>query len=139
MLKKHLLISFTLLFLSMVCVGQQQMDSNVLHADVIQLPILTLDQDTIFLDTITKGQQVPISFSFTNTGNADLIIEIVTTCNCTSIEWPTQPIAPGEKGIINAVYDSSTQDPGMVNKSLDIVANTEPLLIEARFMAYLKE
>ena len=139
MLKKYILISIMLVLLSSVSFGQGQSDSYNIQDDNIQLPVLTLDQDTIFLDTITKGQQVPLSFTFSNTGNADLIIEIVTTCKCTSIEWPTDPIAPGESGIIHAVYDSSTQEPGLVNKSLDIVANTEPLLIEARFIAYLKE
>ena len=77
-------------------------------------------------------------FPFVNTGNTDLVIEIVTTCKCTDIEYPRQPIPPGGKGVIRAVFDSTTQPKGQLVKALDIVSNTDPMLVEAKFAVFVE-
>lgn len=100
-----------------------------------QVPVITFESDTIHLGRLAKGARAPMVFDFTNTGNTDLLIEIVTTCKCTSIDWPREPIAPGEKGSIQATYDTSDQPIGPVKKTLDIVANTDPIVVEAFFTA----
>ena len=82
---------------------------------------------------MTQGEERVVLFPFTNTGDADLVIEIVTACKCTSIDWPRLPVPPNGKGIIRAVFDSTTQPKGLLIKALDVIANTEPLLVEAKF------
>lgn len=102
-----------------------------------QAPVaeITFSNDTIHLGTLTKGAKAPMVFSFTNTGNTDLEIEIVTTCKCTSIDWPRTPIAPGARAEIRATYDTTNEPLGPVRKTLDIVANTDPIVVEAFFTA----
>jgi len=46
-----------------------------------------------------QGESAVVLFPFTNTGKADLIIEIVTSYKCTDITYPRQPIPSGGKGI----------------------------------------
>lgn len=109
------------------------------EASIEKLPKITFQQDSVHLGVLTRGEQVPMEFIFTNTGDADLIIEIVTTCKCTSINWPKEPLKPGDKGIITAIYDTTTQNLGDIRKTLDVVANTDPLLVEAVFTAKIIE
>jgi len=57
--------------------------------------------------SIKKGIQVTSTFEFTNNGNEPLIIsDAKGSCGCTSVEYPQQPIAPGEVGIVKATYNA---------------------------------
>jgi hypothetical protein len=47
------------------------------------------------------------------------------SCGCTIPEYPTDPIAPGEEGIIDVVFNSDGKS-GQQNKKVTIVANTVP-------------
>jgi hypothetical protein len=78
------------------------------------------------------GDKKEIIFSFTNTGNEPLIIDLATACQCTEIEWPTEPIVPGDEGRIVAIFDSTGME-GPYTKTIDIIANTEPIVVEAKF------
>lgn len=85
-----------------------------------------------------QGETATVLFPFTNTGKSDLLIEIVTACKCTDIEYPRLPIPPGGKGIIRAIFDSTTQKKGLLVKALDIVSNTDPMLVEAKFTVFVE-
>jgi hypothetical protein len=73
----------------------------------------------------TRGEKVTTTFSFTNTGDADLIIvDARGSCGCTVPEYPkNKPIAPGETGSIVVSFDSSNK-PGVQQKSVTLSANT---------------
>ena len=65
-------------------------------------------------------------FTFTNTGNAPLIIQnVVTTCGCTTPEYTRQPIRPGESGFIKVSYDVKGR-PGAIDKTITVHANSNP-------------
>lgn len=102
-------------------------------------PIFSFVKDSIDLGTLVKGDQKEVEYHFTNTGDADLIIEVVTACKCTNIEYPKEAIQPGEQGVIKAVYDTSEQKLGQTVKVIDIIANTERLVTEVRFISNLVE
>jgi hypothetical protein len=71
---------------------------------------------------IKNGANGTCTFSFTNTGNAPLIISNAKgSCGCTVPEWPKEPIAPGAKGVITVKYD--TKRTGAINKSVTITSN----------------
>ena len=57
----------------------------------------------------------------------------MTTCKCTDIEWPKEAVKPGEKGVIKATFNSKDQKEGAVTKTIDIIANTDPIVVEATF------
>lgn len=102
-------------------------------------PVFSFVNDSIHLGTMVKGKSKKVEYHFTNTGDEDLIIEVVTACKCTDISWPKEPVKPGEQGVISAVYDSSTQKLGENVKVIDIVANTKHLVTEIRFSSKLVE
>jgi hypothetical protein len=66
-------------------------------------------------------------FIVTNTGNSPLVIKnIVASCGCTTPEWTKQPIPPGGKGKITAIFDPQNRGGENFNKTLSVYANTKP-------------
>lgn len=102
-----------------------------------KFPILSFVRDSISLGTLVKGDTKDMEYHFTNTGDTDLIIEVVTACKCTNIEWPKEAIKPGDKGVIKATYDTSDQHLGEMVKTIDIISNTESIVTELRFSSNL--
>jgi Protein of unknown function (DUF1573) len=78
------------------------------------------------LGTIEEGQKIEIAFEFTNKGKKPLVIKNVTaTCGCTVPEIPKEPVMPGQKGLIKAVFDSQGRA-GANQKTISVDANTLP-------------
>jgi len=98
------------------------------------VPVMTFIESVKDLGIVQEGDKKKLVYSFTNTGTAPLIIELATTCKCTDITWPKEPIPPGGSGEIKAIFDSSGFE-GIVKKSIDIIANTDPIVVEAKFIA----
>ncbi len=70
---------------------------------------------------VKKGEKRTHVFPFTNTGDEVLVIEFVSGCECTTLEWPEfEKFKPGESGEIKAIFDSSTEE-GDVTKTIDIL------------------
>lgn len=75
---------------------------------------------------ITQGEKVETEFVFRNIGGADLIIsDAKGSCGCTVPSYPTEPIAPGDKGVIKVVFNSNGKK-GHQHKTVTLVANTVP-------------
>lgn len=96
-------------------------------------PVISFDKEVLDIGKLTKGESHTLFFNFTNTGNQDLIIDLVTACKCTELDWQRSPIVPGQKSEIKVVFDSSTVDVGETIKTIDIIANTDPIVVEAKF------
>lgn len=80
---------------------------------------------------IKEGDQARHEFVFTNTGDAPLILsKVEPSCNCTTPEWPKQPIMPGKSEKIVAIFDSKDR-PGAFNKSIEVYSNAtkEPIIL----------
>ena len=72
-----------------------------------------------------KGGRVSHTFTFTNTGDANLvIIDASADCGCTEPEFPAQPIAPGKTGTIKVTYDPLYR-PGPFSKAITIRSNAK--------------
>lgn len=98
-------------------------------------PVLTFKNNNIDIGSIRKGDSKEVTFEFTNTGKQNLVIEIVTACKCTDLVWPKGIVKPGESGVIKATFHTKDQHLGDLVKTLNIVANTDPIVTEARFAA----
>lgn len=75
---------------------------------------------------LKAGEQREFDFEFTNTGKNELFIEFAKgSCGCTVPEWPKEGIKPGEKSKIHVKFDSTGKS-GMQEKTVTVIANTEP-------------
>ena len=64
------------------------------------------------------------TFTFTNTGNAPLIInQAIASCGCTVPEYTKEPVAPGKSGTINVTYNGKGKFPGYFKKTITIRTN----------------
>jgi len=97
------------------------------------VPRITWQKQSFNLGKVKRGETRDLVYNFTNTGSRNLVIELVTTCKCTQIDWPREPIPPGGKGQITATYDSTNQHFGELTKTIDVIANTYPIVVEAFF------
>jgi len=127
-MSKVLLLSLVLL--STACKTTKKL---VVDQNGNPVPEITWDQATLELGEVYQGETRDLVYNFTNTGSADLIIELVTSCKCTTLDWPRKPIPPGGRGTLNVTYDSSSQKLGPLTKTLDVIANTDPIVVEAFF------
>lgn len=92
----------------------------------VAVPAFSFEKEAHDFGKIIQGEKVAYSFKFTNSGEGDLIITSAKgSCGCTIPEYPTDPIAPGEEGIIDVVFNSDGKS-GQQNKKVTIVANTVP-------------
>ncbi len=101
-------------------------------------PVMKFKDDSINIGPVTKGEVTRMMYEFENVGDADLEIELVTACKCTELEWTRGAVKPGESGYIVVAYDS-TDDIGEVSKTVDIIANTDPIVVEVFFQAEVVE
>ncbi|MFT7605943.1 MAG: hypothetical protein ACI8VT_003541 [Saprospiraceae bacterium] len=84
-------------------------------------------KETIYdFGVITQGDKIRHDFVFENTGKKNLeILKVDVTCGCTTPTFPFIPIAPGEKGTIGVMYDS-TGKLGSQKPMITIVSNAKP-------------
>ena len=76
---------------------------------------------------VVKGEVIDAKFVLKNTGKYPLVIgDAKGSCSCTVAEKPEKPIAPGEEAEIKAHVTTNNASAGNINKSINIVANTEP-------------
>ena len=62
------------------------------------------------LGQVRKGEKKETSFKFVNTGTEAISIELVSACECTTLDWPRKAITPGGTGEIKVIFDSSEKE-----------------------------
>ncbi|APS40440.1 MULTISPECIES: DUF1573 domain-containing protein [Salegentibacter] len=86
---------------------------------------------------IPKGENVEHTFTFTNTGQAPLVItNAKSTCGCTVPTWTKEPIQPGESGEMLVKFNGSGK--GQVTKTVTVTANTEAGTERLRIKAFVE-
>jgi len=99
-----------------------------------KLPILEFTSNEFKLGKLKMGETVDMVFEYKNTGNAELIIEVVTACHCTTFDYDKKPLQPGETAEINVYYDSGAKGKtGEFREVVNIVCNTDNVVEEAIF------
>ncbi len=90
------------------------------------VPVLKFENDTHNFGTIVQGEKISYAYKFTNVGKAPLVIRSAQgSCGCTVPEFPKDPVAPGESGIINVTFNSEGKQ-GHQDKTVTIISNTMP-------------
>lgn len=116
-----------------------RLDKKTTNADIVRMPIsadkpldtlnipkITLDENTFFFGEVTEGAIVKHSFTFKNAGNQPLLIsDVRTTCGCTVPEWNRSPIAPSASDKINVTFNTEGKQDAQIKK-ITIIANTFP-------------
>jgi len=118
--------------------GIPDMEKRVIPKDgkYPEMTFATKDHD---FGTIEADSKVNYSFTFKNTGQADLIItRAVGSCGCTIPEYPKDPIKAGESGKIDVSFNSANKH-GNQQKSVTIYTNTKAGVESLYITASIKE
>jgi len=99
-----------LILLPGLVISQKGDDSEPKRIEQVQGPSMTFSAPHIHIGKIERGDKKEMEFQFTNTGTEDLKIEIVSGCECTTLDWPRAAIKPNETGIITALFDSTEKE-----------------------------
>ncbi|MCB0547791.1 MAG: DUF1573 domain-containing protein [Phaeodactylibacter sp.] len=114
-------------------------DGPIRNADIIRSPVsanepidtvnvakMAFEEETFDFGEVDEGAIVEHTFHFTNNGKAPLLISSArSTCGCTVPDWPKEPIAPGEKGMLKVKFSTQGKK-NQQTKPITIVANTYP-------------
>lgn len=121
------IIKFSLFILMLLSVGlvnaqstsTKKTSTKTTARPVAKKPVeMTFVKETIELGKMKKGDKRKFDYTFTNTGTDVIEIEIVSGCDCTTLDWTRKAIKPGEKGTINVIFDSKEKE--LTEKSVDI-------------------
>ncbi|MDB4495591.1 DUF1573 domain-containing protein [Flavobacteriaceae bacterium] len=111
----------------------------VRDASANKMAVMSFDKTFHDFGQITQGTPQQTVFTFTNTGDAPLIItDATSSCGCTIPDYPKNtPIAPGQQGQMVVNFNGSGQN--QVTKTINVQANTangsELLKIQAFVLA----
>lgn len=87
---------------------------------------LRMVKDSYDFGDVTKGDILKHTFTFTNTGDMDLMIDtVLVMCGCNTVDYPKEAIKPGEKGQVTVTFDTGKYD-GMQVRSVTLVTNGFP-------------
>lgn len=116
-MKYAALLSLALIFVS--CTGSNE--SEIGNKTTMEVTPQVFDAGDVLL-----GEKISAKFVVKNTGSYPLVIsEAKGSCSCTVADYPDEPIAPGETGVVLAHVDTEATGVGALNKTVNIVANTE--------------
>ena len=79
------------------------------------------------------GDVKTVTVTFTNIGKKPLILDdVISSCDCTTVDWSKQPIMPGKKGTSKATY--TAKHTGLISKRLTVLsnANTDRVILQLK-------
>ena len=119
-------------------IGIPNIEKRVIPKDG-KYPEMTFESKDHDFGTIEADSKVNYSFTFKNTGEADLIItRAMGSCGCTIPEYPKGPIKVGESGKIDVSFNSANKH-GNQQKSVTIYTNTKAGAESLYITASIKE
>lgn len=113
-LSSFIVLCFVSLSLSLSAQGQKV---TAKKPDPKKKVEMTFENAFIHLGKVKKGESRQFDFVFLNTGIDPIEIDIISSCDCTTLDWPRKPIKPGQKGIINVTFDSTKKE---VSETIDV-------------------
>ena len=117
---------------------------NIVEASVrdntpSKYPVMTFDKKIHDFGTIDDGTPVETIFSYTNTGDAPLVVsEIKSTCGCTvPQDWSRAPLLPGESSKFTVKFNGNGANE--TSKTVTIKANTKSGNESVRISAFINK
>jgi hypothetical protein len=123
----HITGLLTLLLFGAACKNQKttEVSGTVLEnlEKTRSKPEIRFEKKEHNLGKVVQGEKVGYNFIFTNVGDASLVIlDASASCGCTVPKYSREPIAPGEKGSVEVVFDSSGRM-GQQSKTVTLKTN----------------
>ncbi len=105
-----------------------------------KVPDASFKWESLVHDFGTIKRNIPVShkFTFTNNGDAPIVISSVqASCGCTVADYSKDPIPPGAEGFVSATYNAAAV--GAFNKSVTVNANTPEGVVRLSIKGHVTE
>lgn len=148
-INESFLIIFWISWNFLSCTSSRQMVQNLPvpqertqeHMEIIdtigKFAKIVFDSGSYHFGVIRQGELLSKELFFTNQGEGDLVIQLMSACECTTLDWSRLPIKPGRKSSIKIVYNSKDKKgPQVVD--IDIIANTKPPTSSTKFSLWVE-
>ncbi|WP_289646145.1 DUF1573 domain-containing protein [uncultured Duncaniella sp.] len=92
------------------------------------LPAISFEKNNINFGLVDKAEgEKRFEFRFVNSGNAPLVLTYVhASCSCVRLEYPRQPIAPGDSSFIAGRLNPATIHETDFKRSILVRTNANP-------------
>ena len=125
------------LLMAVVCIGcagnQQKTDAKANGT-----PQINFETYEYNFGTIAQGEKVSHTFIFRNIGDGPLqITDVTTSCGCTASKYSIEPVAPGESGTVEVIFDSYGRE-GKQLKSANVWTNCGEKPVKLQIFAEIK-
>jgi peptidoglycan-associated lipoprotein len=117
---------FTVLFLNSSCTVKTTKAGKT--KEPLARKMLQWDNDFVEYGKVKKGEKREHVYKFKNISKEDINIMICTACDCTTLDWTTKTIKPGESGQINTIFNSSEKSEQETIRVTIILKNEDPVL-----------
>ncbi len=88
---------------------------------------------------VVQGEKVAYTFTFTNEGSENVVLESVTTsCGCTVPKYDKKPVVPGGEGSLEVVFDTSGRQ-GKQTKTITVKSNASKPVVLLRITAEVED
>lgn len=88
------------------------------------LPIMDFKVRMVDFGKLKKGDTRNYRYEFTNKGDAELKISLISHCDCTTSDLPKNNYKPGESGYFDIVFDSKDKDVAEII-NIDVILENE--------------
>lgn len=120
-MKKNILILFVCLSFANL---QAQQAGNKAASAPVNGPEIKFDKLYFDFGTLNVGDVKEVTATFTNIGNKPLILDdVISSCDCTTLEWSKAPVMPGKSATIKAKYKA--ENSGVISKRVTVLSNAE--------------
>jgi hypothetical protein len=119
------ILSFLILITASNCTGSsgKKQSSGEMASDTAGAEIVFREYEHDF-GKVEEGGKISWQFVYENKGRGDLVLTAVsTTCGCTVPRYDRKPVAPGGKGTIEVIFDTSDRS-GKQTKIISVMSNS---------------
>ena len=116
---KKLMTIIAIVLFSFSAFAQTNSDKKEITGAEIQFELNFFD-----FGKVKVGEVKVVTLTFTNIGKKPLFLdEVISSCDCTEVEWSKEPVMPGQKGTIKAKY--TAKEAGMISKRVTVFSNAK--------------
>ncbi|MDY6327488.1 MAG: DUF1573 domain-containing protein [Bacteroidales bacterium] len=74
--------------------------------------------------TLKVGDVKVVTITYKNIGKKPLILDdVISSCDCTEVDWSKAPVMPGKTGTIKATY--TAKNTGLISKRITVLSNAD--------------
>jgi hypothetical protein len=131
-MKKLVLTALAVVCVTGMVMAQKSVKTETVVASTANVAMCTWDKTSHNFGSIPQGKPVTVTYQFTNSGTAPLVIAKVSpSCGCTTDDYTKESIAPGKKGYVKLTYNAATV--GAFTKSATVITNAQTREITLQF------